>query len=48
MSEVRTCWDCIWHTDRWDGKGLISECSLFDEAILDEGQADDCEAWSEE
>jgi len=47
MSGVRTCWDCVWHTDLADEKGLSSHCSLFMEDIHDEGQADDCEAWDE-
>lgn len=45
MSGVRTCWDCVWHSDVQDDKGLISLCTLFVEEIHDEGQADDCEAY---
>jgi hypothetical protein len=45
LAGVRTCWDCVWHTDLADAKGSVSYCSLFQEDIHDEGQADDCEAW---
>jgi hypothetical protein len=45
MAGVRTCWDCVWHTDLPDEQALSSYCTLFAENIHDEGQADDCEAW---
>jgi hypothetical protein len=44
--QTRSCFDCEWFSTLSDRVGISSFCGLFDEPILDETQAKDCEAWT--
>lgn len=43
----RMCWDCVSHRDVNGDSGVTSICSLFDEEIYYEGQAETCDGWEE-
>jgi hypothetical protein len=41
----RMCWDCVSQEDVNTDSGVTSRCSLFDEEIYYEGQAETCDGW---